>query len=232
VTPATQELPSAHVPAAADFAERIEAGVARARARWYAPRNAARKKYADARRSAHDIAVGEEVLLSTANLRLRNPGAQKLMPRYVGPFKVLQEVGPVAFKLELPHTLRAIHPVFHVSLLRRYHTGPGRRPPAPVPLLLDEAGQDWYEVEAVLEHRTINGRRPRHQYLVSWKGFGEEHNEWRNEDDLTEVAVREFWAGRGKAPPSLPAPRGRRPCVNATDLRTLQHAVASALRLA
>lgn len=125
------------------------------------------KQYADARRSERAFAAGEEVLLSTTNLRLRTPGTQKLMPRYVGPFKVLQAVGPVAYRLELPHTLRAIHPVFHVSLLRPYHTEPGRRPPTPVPLLLDETGQDWYEVEAVLAHRVVPGRGARRQYLVS-----------------------------------------------------------------
>jgi hypothetical protein len=229
VTPATQGLPSAHVPATADFAERIEAGVARARALM---RDAQRrqKRNADAHRSELSFAVGGEVLLSTTNLRLRIPGAQKLMPRFVGPYKVLQQVGPVAYKLELPHALKAIHPVFHVSLLRPYNTAPGRRPPAPIPLLLDEAGQDWYEVEAVLQHRDTNGRRSRRQYLVSWKGFGAEHNEWRDEDDLTEVAVREYWAERGEAPPPAPTPRGRQPCVNATDLRTLQHAVLCALR--
>ncbi|GJT04655.1 putative reverse transcriptase domain-containing protein [Tanacetum coccineum] len=45
--------------------------------------------------------------------------SDKLSPRYVGPFKIIDRVGPVAYKLELPDELRGIHNTFHVSNLKR-----------------------------------------------------------------------------------------------------------------
>lgn len=43
----------------------------------------------------------------------------KLSPRYVGPFEILEWIGPVAYKLELPEQLRYVHDTFHVSNLRK-----------------------------------------------------------------------------------------------------------------
>ncbi|XP_043817392.1 uncharacterized protein LOC122725037, partial [Manihot esculenta] len=50
----------------------------------------------------------------------------KLAPRYIGPFEVLQRVGNVSYKLDLPASMERIHPVFHVSLLRKYVSDPGK----------------------------------------------------------------------------------------------------------
>ena len=42
----------------------------------------------------------------------------KLSPRYVGPYKILQRVGEVAYELVFPVKLASVHPVFHVSMLK------------------------------------------------------------------------------------------------------------------
>ncbi|XP_017604276.1 uncharacterized protein LOC108451050 [Gossypium arboreum] len=48
----------------------------------------------------------------------------KSSPRYIGPYRILRQVGPVAYQLELPPELERIHDVLHVSMLRRYCTNP------------------------------------------------------------------------------------------------------------
>lgn len=40
----------------------------------------------------------------------------KLIPRYVGPCQIIFRIGQVAYKLELPHVLNVVHPIFHVSM--------------------------------------------------------------------------------------------------------------------
>ena len=44
----------------------------------------------------------------------------KLSPHYVGPYKILSRVGKVAYEVELPFELSSVHPIFHVSMLRKH----------------------------------------------------------------------------------------------------------------
>ncbi|WMV18379.1 hypothetical protein MTR67_011764 [Solanum verrucosum] len=44
----------------------------------------------------------------------------KLSPRYMGPYRILKRIGRMAYELELPTNLAAVHPVFHISLLKKY----------------------------------------------------------------------------------------------------------------
>ncbi|XP_021755969.1 uncharacterized protein LOC110721145 [Chenopodium quinoa] len=44
----------------------------------------------------------------------------KLSPKYIGPYEIIQKVGKVAYKLDLPNELERVHNVFHVSQIRKY----------------------------------------------------------------------------------------------------------------
>jgi hypothetical protein len=48
----------------------------------------------------------------------------KLSPRFMGPFEIVERKGPVAYRLALPDSLRLMHDVFHVSILRHYISDP------------------------------------------------------------------------------------------------------------
>ena len=146
------------VPNAKAFADKLRVDLAKARAALEAARNR-QKQYADAKRRHVTYQVGDQVLLSTKNIKLRS-GCSKFLPRWLGPFTIIDHCGHhrsseeglsqvVAYKLGLPDHMR-IHPVFHVSLLQPYHAS-GRVQPPPMPQVLE--GELWYHVERILQHR-------------------------------------------------------------------------------
>jgi hypothetical protein len=179
------------VPAATKFARDLQVRVQAARECLRAAQSR-QKAVADRRRRHVQFAVGEQVLLSTANINFKGDLTPKLLPRYVGPFRVIDAIGKVAYKLELPPTL-PVHPVFHVSLLKPYHDG-GRVQPPPPPIDVD--GEYEYEVEQILAHRKGKGRRSKPQFLVRWRGQGAEHDSWEPEQNMANCAdkLREYWA--------------------------------------
>jgi hypothetical protein len=79
------------------------------------------KSYADIRRRPLQFQVGDFVYLRVSPTRgVQRFGVKgKLAPRYIGPFEILEICGPVAYRLQLPLQLAAIHNIFHVSQLRK-----------------------------------------------------------------------------------------------------------------
>ncbi|CAJ0958854.1 unnamed protein product [Ranitomeya imitator] len=117
------------------------------------------------------LRVGDLVWLSSRYVPMK-VSSPKFKPRFIGPYKISEVINPVSFRLALPASF-AIHNVFHRSLLRRYVAPvvPSVDPPAPV--LVE--GELEYVVEKILDSRVS---RRKLQYLVKWKGYGQEDNSW------------------------------------------------------
>ena len=116
---------------------------------------------------------GDKVWLEATNLHTTHP-TKKLGPKRYGPFKVLEAVRHVNFRLELPVHWK-IHNVFHAKLLHPYKEmmEHGENFMEPPPDLI-EGVAEW-EVEKILNMRT---RRSQRQYLIHWKGYLNAHNSW------------------------------------------------------
>jgi hypothetical protein len=89
---------------------------------------ARQKSYADKRRQPLYFQVEDYVYLKVSPMKgVSRFGVKgKLAPRYIGPFPILERYGPVAYRLQLPETLSAVHNVFHVSQLKKCLRVPDR----------------------------------------------------------------------------------------------------------
>ncbi|KAI2667311.1 Transposon Tf2-9 polyprotein [Labeo rohita] len=148
---------------------------------------------------------GQWVWLSTRDLRLRLP-CKKLSPRYVGPFKIIKQITPVSYRLELPAEYR-ISPTFHVSLFKPADDPPGvenlegTASQGPAPIVVD--GKEVYRVNTILDSRR---RRGELQYLVDWEGFGPEERSWVASGDILDPSLTTDFHTQH---PDRPGPRGR-----------------------
>ena len=112
---------------------------------------------------------------------------RKLNARYIGPFRIVERIGPVAYRLELPLELSRIHNVFHVSMLRKYISDPSHVLESP-PFELDE--DLTFEVQPVgivdqeikeLRYKTIS------MVKVLWRSGFIEETTWE-----TEAFIRKY----------------------------------------
>ena len=156
------------------------------------------KKYADQHRRDIDtqlLKVGDEVLLSTENLRL--PGrAPKLVAKRIGPFKITKILSELVYELDLPPTLKGIHNRFHIQQLsyyrstNRFNTRPTthHRPPA---IVTSDGTEDVYEVQNVLKHKKVGGAL---YYLIHWKGYPHYESTWEPESSFIDhrTAIDEY----------------------------------------
>jgi hypothetical protein len=80
------------------------------------------KSYTDVRRRDLEFVVGDQVLLKVSPTKgiMRFGATGKLSPRYIAPFVIIARVGSLAYRLQLLESMKGVHNVFHVSMLRKY----------------------------------------------------------------------------------------------------------------
>ena len=110
-------------------------------------------KYYDAKHQDVGYKVGDLVLLSTRNLKIKGI-PNKLQKRFVGPFWVLETIGEQAYRLALPDEWK-IHPVFHVSLLRNWKAADVQEDQPVDQNDVAEVEEPFWEIEKLLRWRKV-----------------------------------------------------------------------------
>jgi len=122
-----------------------------------------------------NLKAGDKVWFLPRNVRTTRP-SRKLDYKKLGPFKILARVGPKAYKLDFPPSLKGIHPNIHISLLEPYTNNPlpsqKKEPPTPIEI----EGDPEYELDEIIDSRLYRNKL---QYKAKWTGYSAKHDqEW------------------------------------------------------
>lgn len=143
------------------------------------------KQQADKHRSDRNFALGDFVYLKLQPYRqfsMSKNAFHKLLPKYYGPFKVIDKFGAAAYQLELPSD-SAIHNVFHTSQLKLCPDPMN----VPVQFLPSHTTAHYPrgEPEAILDRKMVKrGRLPATKVLIKWKNSPEELATWEFYHDV------------------------------------------------
>ena len=144
------------------------------------------KSYADVRRRPLEFEVGDHVFLKVMPKRgvVRFEKREKLSPRFIRPFEILERVGTVAYRLALPPSMSGVNEVFHVSMLRKY---------TPDPAYVVDWGQIEVDTDETFEEGPVCIVDSRDQVFrrktvrlvrVLWRHYGVEESTWEREDTM------------------------------------------------
>eukprot|EP00736_Rhodelphis_marinus_P000720 Rmarinus@m.14725 len=168
----------------------------------------AQRRYVNSKRRHEEFKVGDWVMVSAKHVNLRGKGKAKLQEKFYGPCKIIAVISPLAYKIELPATMRYRHDVFPLSLLKRVNKDTGEReddagygsdvqfaPPEHRPrgrrstgkaevtsgnnVAGDDEAEVYYNIEAIQARRSRGDKR---EYLVKWEGYSDEQCTWERAD--------------------------------------------------
>src|ERR1700712_1769318 len=189
------------VESAEEFAKSMEKTLDKAK--WALEKSAVQmeKSWNARNRPAKDYKPGDKVMLDARNIRSTRP-SNKLDDKWYGPFEVIEKVGALAYRLDIPRNWSGIHNVFNESLLKPFNppTDDLRKDlhPRPPPDVVQE--QLEWEVDQLLDVRKY---RNRWEYFVSWKGYPRSEATWEPLKNLI-PGTTEFIQEFALANPTLP----------------------------
>ncbi|WMV37969.1 hypothetical protein MTR67_031354 [Solanum verrucosum] len=108
----------------------------------------------------------------------------KLSPRYIGPYKTSKRVGNVAYELELPQELAAVHPVFHISMLKKCMSDPSLIIPTEDIVIKDSLSYE--EILVQILDRQVRKLRTKEvaSVKVLWRNQFVEEATWEAQEDM------------------------------------------------
>ncbi|XP_073025090.1 uncharacterized protein [Primulina eburnea] len=146
--------------------------------------------YANKRRRPLEFQVADYFFLKVSPFRgtMRFGHKGKLAPRFIGPYMIVERIGTLAYRLDLPPNLSLIHNVFHVSMLRKYEPDPSH--------ILNVEDVELDSSLSYVEHPVqILDRKERQLrsktiplVLVQWSRHGREESTWE-----LEAKMRQEW---------------------------------------
>ncbi|XP_070010648.1 uncharacterized protein [Nicotiana sylvestris] len=146
------------------------------------------KSYADIRRRKLEFQVDDWVFLRVSPMKgvMRFGKKGKLSPRYIGPYRVTQRIGQVAYRLELPPEMSLVHPVFHVSMLKKVVGDPSTI----VPIEDIEVNEElsYEEIPVAILDRQVRKLRNKEvaSVKVLWQSQQVEEATWEAESEMKE----------------------------------------------
>ncbi|XP_075096565.1 uncharacterized protein LOC107786335 [Nicotiana tabacum] len=144
------------------------------------------KSYSDVQCRDLEFQVDDWLFLKVSPMKgvIRFGKKGKISPRYIGPYRILRRIGHVAYELELPQELAAVHPVFHVSMLNKFMGDPSLMVPTEVIGVKDSLSYE--EILVAILDRQIRKLRTKEisSVKVLWKNQKVEEATWEAEEDM------------------------------------------------
>jgi hypothetical protein len=147
------------------------------------------KSYADPRRKEVVLEVGDYAYLRVSPIRglWRFNVREKLSPRFIGPFKIVERKGEVAYQLELPAQLSGVHDVFHVSQLKKCTSEVKIEPIQSEDIKMgNDLTYKEYPVKILDTSERVTRSKIIRMCKVQWSHHTEEEATWEREDELKE----------------------------------------------
>ena len=150
-----------------------------------------KKQFNKKRRNYQGLKVGDNIWLEKKNIQSNWP-SKKLDNKRYRPFRISKDISLGVFQLELPEGW-VIHNIFNEDLLTQCVEPKFKEQHKdPIPSLTIINEEEEYEIEEVRKHRK---HRRGTQYLVHWKGYRDEHDQWIAETKLSHAkeVIEDYW---------------------------------------
>ena len=116
----------------------------------------------------------------------------KLAPRYIGPFKILERRGEVAYQLELPESLSGVHDVFHVSQLKKCLHVPKEQIPLEELIVKEDLTYKEFPIKILETAERVTRSWVIKMCKVQWNRYTEDEATWEREEDLRKTYSQLF----------------------------------------